>query len=78
MNEQVAARRLAGVVDELAGLASQLGGDGDRIDVIAVLERLKAAAAAAQLSVVADFAVSQEAANRALGVEARAARRGVP
>jgi hypothetical protein len=42
------------------------------------LERLKAAAYAAQLRVIADFAVSQEAANKAMGIEARQAQRGIP
>ncbi|HEX6197361.1 MAG TPA: DUF222 domain-containing protein [Jiangellaceae bacterium] len=78
MNERAVAQRLIDMVGEMAGLPSQVGDDPGRIDVIAGLERLKAAAAAAQLAVVADFAGSQEAANRALGVEARAARRGVP
>lgn len=72
------AQRLGDLVGELSGLPSQVDEDAGRIDVIAALEKLKAAAAAAQLSVVADFAASQEAANRALGVEARAVRRGVP
>ena len=69
---------LTGVVDRLAELPTAVGEDATRIDVIAALEKLKAAAAAAQLQVIAEFAASQEAANRALGVEARHARRGVP
>jgi hypothetical protein len=70
--------RLAGVVGELAGVPSSVADDAVRVDVIAGLEKLKAAAAAAQLRVIADFAASQEAANKALGVEARQASRGVP
>lgn len=46
--------------------------------MITGLERMKAAAAAAQLQVIADFAASQEAANTAMGIEARQTRRGIP
>ena len=72
------ARWLAGMVGELAELPAAVDDDAARIDVIAELERLRSAVAAAQLRVVETFTVSQEAANRALGFEARAARRGVP
>jgi hypothetical protein len=78
MFDEMAVDELAGVVRRLADLPSTVGDDGVRIDVIAALERLKAAAAAAQLGVIGEFAASQEAANKALGVEERAARRGVP
>jgi len=71
-------KRLAGIAGGLAGVPSAPGDDAARVDVIAALEKLKAAAAAAQLQVIADFAASQEAANRAMGIEARQARRGVP
>ncbi|HEU4542810.1 MAG TPA: DUF222 domain-containing protein [Jiangellaceae bacterium] len=69
---------LAGVVDRLAGVPSAAGDDATRIDVIAGLEKLKAAAAAAQLQVIAEFAASQEAANRAMGISADRAVRGIP
>lgn len=81
MNESLLgpqARRLAALVGELADLPGSVSDDAARIDVIAQLERLKSAVAAAQIQVVEAFATSQEAANRALGFEARAARRGVP
>ena len=67
---------MAGLVDRLAELSSAAD-DAERIDRIAVLERLKAAAYAAQLVEVVEFAASQEAANRAAGVRARAAARGI-
>src|ERR687892_1519486 len=72
------AQRLAGMVGELAGVPSATDDDAARVDVIAELEKLKAAAAAAQLQVIAEFAASQEAANKAMGIEARQASRGVP
>jgi Domain of unknown function (DUF222) len=72
------AQRLAGWVAELAELPDCVDDDAARIDVIAELERLKAAVAATQVRLVEAFAVSQETADRALGFEARAARRGVP
>jgi hypothetical protein len=72
------ARRLAEFVGELAELPAMVDDDVARIDVIAGLERLRAAVAAAQVRVVEAFAVSQEAANRGLGFEARVARRGIP
>src|SRR5690606_29739637 len=62
--------------DRLAGLPAA-SGDGERVDRIAALERVKAAAAAAQLGEVAAFADSQRAANVAAGVRARQASRGV-
>ena len=71
------------VVNELAGLVDRLGGlpsaadDAERVDRIAVLERLKAAVYGAQLVEVAEFAASQEAANKAMGIPARQAGRGV-
>jgi len=72
------APRLTEIAGELAGVPPEISDDAERVDVIAALEKLKAAAAAAQLQVIADFAASQEAANRAMGIEARQARRGVP
>src|SRR5690606_11529896 len=75
MNESLLgpqARRLAALVGELADLPGSVSDDAARIDVIAQLERLKSAVAAAQIQVVEAFATSQEAANRALGFEARA------
>lgn len=78
MFEAVAADELADLVDRLAELPAAVGEDAARIDVIAQLEKLKAAAAAAQLAVIAEFAASQEAANKALGIRARQARRGIP
>jgi hypothetical protein len=72
------ARRLATVIGELAMLPAAVDDDAARIDVIAELERMRSAVAAAQLQVIEAFTASQEAANRALGFEARAARRGVP
>jgi hypothetical protein len=76
MSEAGVVRELAGLVDRLAELSSAAD-DAERIDRIAVLERLKAAAYAAQLVEVVEFAASQEAANRAAGVRARAAARGI-
>lgn len=78
MFDKAVVDELTGVVHRLADLPSTVGDDGARIDVIATLERLKAAAAAAQLGVIDEFAASQEATNKALGVQERAARRGVP
>jgi hypothetical protein len=72
------ARRLAELIGELARLPAIVDDDAARIDVIAGLERVKAAAAAAQLGLVERFAVSQQTTNRALGFEERAARRGIP
>jgi hypothetical protein len=71
-------QRLAELVGELAQLPAIVDDDAARIDVIAGLERVKAAAAGAQLGLVERFAASQEATNQALGFEARAARRGIP
>ena len=67
----------AGLVDRLRGLPSAAD-DAERIDRISALEKIKAAVYGAQLVEVAEFAASQEAANKALGVEARQASRGVP
>jgi hypothetical protein len=72
------AQRLTELIGELAQLPAIVDDDAARIDVIAGLERVKAAAAAAQLGLVERFAVSQQAANQALGFEERAARRGIP
>jgi hypothetical protein len=78
MFDKAVVAELAGLMDRLGGLPSAAGDDATRIDVIAGLEKLKAAVYATQLRVIADFAASQEAANKAMGVEARQARRGVP
>src|SRR5688572_8790360 len=78
MFDTEATRELAGLVDRLAELPRFVADDAARVDVIAGLERLKAAVYAAQLQVVAEFAASQEAANIALGVPARQAGRGIP
>jgi hypothetical protein len=78
MYESGVVKRLAGMLGELAGVPSAAEDDATRIDVIAALERLKGAVHAAQLRVVADFAASQEAANKAMGIAARQARRGIP
>ena len=59
---------LAAWVDTLAGLCPARD-DAERIDQIALLERLKAAAAAAQAQVTARFAASQRE---------RLTERGVP
>ena len=69
---------LTGLVDRLAELPSAVVDDAERIDVIAALEKLKAAAGAAQAQIITQFAASQEAANTALGVPARHATRGIP
>ncbi|HEX5993511.1 MAG TPA: DUF222 domain-containing protein [Jiangellales bacterium] len=78
MFDAAPADELAGLVDRLAELPAAVGEDPARIDVISQLEKLKAAAAGAQPAVIAEFAASQEAANKALGVRARQSRRGVP
>jgi hypothetical protein len=77
MFESTVVSDLTGLVDRLGGLPSAAD-DAERVDRIAVLERLKAAAYAAQLMEVAQFASSQEAANKAMGIRARQASRGVP
>lgn len=72
------ADELADMLHRLAELPAEVDDDPTRVDVMAGLERLKAAVAAAQARVTEAFAVSQEAANRALGFGERLARRGVP
>ena len=62
----------------MAELPSAAGDDATRVDVIAALEKLKAAVYAAQLRVIADFAASQETAYKARGIQARQAQLGVP
>ncbi len=71
-------RELTGVVDRLGELPSAVTDDADRIDAIAALEKVKAAAGAAQAHIIAQFAASQQAANTAMGIRARYAGRGVP
>jgi len=78
MFDKAVVAELTGLMDRLAGLPSAAGNDATRIDVIAGLEKLKAAVYAAQLRVIADFAASQAAANKAMGIEARQAQRGIP
>ena len=73
----------ASVVDELTAVADSLGrlarsgGDAERIDRIAVLDRIEAAAAAARAVEIADFADSQLADQAACGVPARRRGRGI-
>ncbi|NEE00995.1 hypothetical protein [Phytoactinopolyspora halotolerans] len=73
----------AGVVAELAGLIDRLAGlpgavdDAERIDRIAVLEKLKAAVFAAQVGEQVDFDASQQAINQARGLRGDRARRGI-
>ena len=78
MFDKAGVAELAGLVDRLAGLPSAASDDATRIDVIAALEKLKAAVYAAQLRVIADLAASQEAAHKAMGFQPRQAQRGVP
>ncbi|WP_207782231.1 HNH endonuclease [Phytoactinopolyspora limicola] len=72
------AGELAVMVSRLAELSTTMRGDAARIDVLAGLERLKAAAAAAQYEVMVQFAESQRAARRGMGFAERHALRGVP
>lgn len=73
----------APVVDELTAVADSLGrlarsgGDAERIDRIAALDRIEAAAAAARAVEIADFADSQLADQAACGVPARRRGRGI-
>ncbi|MGH3459973.1 MAG: DUF222 domain-containing protein [Kribbellaceae bacterium] len=73
----------SGVVAELIGLVNRLGelpgaaDDGERVDRIAALERLRGAVAAAQARETTAFAVSQVAAQRAAGVSAARRGRGI-
>ncbi|HSI94070.1 MAG TPA: DUF222 domain-containing protein [Jiangellaceae bacterium] len=73
---------VAGELERMLGwlttVPAVVSDDALRIDVIAGLERLKAAVAAAQARTVEAFAASQETAGRAMGLDQRAARRGVP
>ena len=64
------------MVDALAGLDRDCD-DGVRVDRIAALERLQAAAFAAQAAELVRFADSQEAEQRRLGVPARRVGVGV-
>ncbi len=71
------------VVDELAGYLDRVAelpraaDDAERIDRIAVLEKLNAAVYAAQLDEVDEFSSSQRAANTAKGLKGDRARRGI-
>jgi hypothetical protein len=78
MSEQLAVDEVAGMLARLIELPSMLGEDAARVDVTAALEKLKAAASAAQLDVITDFAASQAEAKKAMGFKARHAMRGVP
>ncbi len=72
------AGEVAVMVSRLAELSTIVEDDAARIDVLAGLERLKAAAAAAQYEVMVRFAESQRAARRGMGFAERHATRGVP
>ncbi len=72
------ADEVAVMVSRLAELSAIVEDDAARIDVLAGLERLKAAAAAAQYEVMVQFAESQRAARRGMGFAERHALRGVP
>ncbi|TAM91350.1 MAG: HNH endonuclease [Jatrophihabitans sp.] len=67
---------LAGVLAAVRNLAVA-GEDGARVDQIRALEELKAAASAAQAWVTTCFVDSQRAAQRAAGVPAERAERGI-
>ncbi|MGH8895040.1 MAG: HNH endonuclease, partial [Actinomycetes bacterium] len=84
--EAPASADAAGGVLTTASLTALLGaldrpdrtaGDDQRIDQIRLLEQVKAAAAAAQAVLTADFAGSQRAQQRAAGVPARDLGRGI-
>ncbi|WP_166350644.1 HNH endonuclease [Phytoactinopolyspora limicola] len=72
------AGEVAVMVSRLAELSAVVEDDAARVDVLAGLERLKAAAAAAQFEVMVRFAESQRAARRGMGFAERHALRGVP
>ncbi len=63
-------------VGSLAGLERGLA-DGERVDVIRVLEELKAAAAAAQARTIADFDAAQRQAQREAGEPEKRVGRGI-
>ena len=67
---------LAGVLATVRDLADP-GDDAARVDQIRQLEELKAVAAAAQARVTAAFVDSQRQAQRAAGVKAERAERGI-
>jgi hypothetical protein len=67
---------LPGLIATLTGLDPDCD-DAVRIDQIRQLEELKSAAAAVQARVTAAFVASQRAANRAAGVKAEHAERGI-
>ncbi|WP_166354512.1 HNH endonuclease [Phytoactinopolyspora limicola] len=69
---------LASMLSRLAELPTTVVDDAARIDLLAGLERLKAAAAATQYEVMVQFATSQRAARRGMGFAERHATRGVP
>ncbi|WP_166350714.1 HNH endonuclease [Phytoactinopolyspora limicola] len=69
---------LASMLSRLAELPAIVVDDAARIDMLAGLERLKAAAAAVQYEVMVQFAESQRAARRGMGFAERHATRGVP
>lgn len=69
---------LTGLVDRLGELPSAVTDDANRIDAIAALEKVKAAAGAAQAHIIAEFATSQRAANTAMGIPPRLTGRGIP
>ncbi len=70
---------LGGVLTALGGLAAATAriGDAARVDRIALLERVKAATAAAQAAEIVAFARSQVAAQQDAGVDYRRLGRGI-
>jgi hypothetical protein len=72
----VSAATVAGWVDDLVEV-SRDATDAERVDQIAELERLKAAAAAAQARLTADLDAAQRAAQEAAGVPKRRVGLGV-
>lgn len=72
-----ALQRALAHVGEVAGLGRGLDSDADRITAIALLERLKGAAAAAQARLSVDFESSQRAAAAARQVPARRQGEGI-
>ena len=76
MEQQETVQRLTNIVAELATLPFSAD-DAERIDRVAVLDRVMAAASAAQMSLTCEFATSQIAAQAAQGVPEARRGRGV-
>lgn len=72
----VSALELAALIDRLPALSTELC-DSERIDLIAALERVKGAAAAAQARLTVAFKASQLAAQRAAGVSSTHQGKGI-